>query len=253
MLGKGYYFGQLITEINVFAYPRVGSHFLYYCLSGLFDCVTPPHEFLQHSEAVSRQDELNPDALYALSLREPGVPWQPVHFNPLANGVHGTPVESDCKTILLIRDPVVTAYSRYRVELSRWGGLTRLTNEWLRHQLLSYSQFYRIGFDVIGRQEEHGMVVRWEDLVAGPEALEQVVMFVGAAPKLKPSFVWQLTRFDNFVKPGERTFYRSGSNDASLWDPQWVAALTQIEDLSFADFGYASIPEYVSRAMAVSV
>src|SRR5579872_3299530 len=88
-----YHFGTLLKEVNFFAYPRTGGHFFYYCLSGLFDLVVSPHQFLHHEEALDRQNELNPDVLYALDLREPDVPYRPVRADALVAGVHATPID----------------------------------------------------------------------------------------------------------------------------------------------------------------
>ena len=247
-----YHFGSLIKEVNIFAHPRTGSHFFHYCLTGLFDVVTMPHAFLHHGEALSREKELNPEALYALDLRQPTVPLQPLHVNALVGGVHGLPVESDCSTIILIRDPISTVYSRYRVDRDRWGGIKELTAEWLKDQLLRYAFFYDRGMDVLDRLGKRGILVRWSDLVAGPEALERVVDFVGLTPKLQCSFVWSIMRFGSFVGPEPRTFYRSGSNTAWHKDSHWINTLAAMEDLSFERFGYLSISEYLSDAEEAS-
>jgi hypothetical protein len=84
-----------LKEFEYFAFPRVGSHFFYYCLTGLFDLIGLPHEHLTSIEAISRQEELNPLALYALKLREDGIPFQPVFFNALSNGMHGQGFRED--------------------------------------------------------------------------------------------------------------------------------------------------------------
>jgi hypothetical protein len=38
---------------------------------------------------------------------------------------------------------------------------------------------------------------------------------------LSPSFVHWLTSFERFTKPGARTFYRAGNNDAWREDAEW--------------------------------
>jgi hypothetical protein len=240
-----YHFGHLEKELQLFGFPRTGAHFLNYCLSGLFDVVSPPHPYLWHQEAVDRRSELNPDALYALGLREPCTPFQPLRINSMAAGVHGVPVESEYLMLVLIRDPIATAYSRYLVERDRWGGLEKLSAEFLRGQLLSYVDFYDKAFAVLARQGDRGMLMRWEELVAGPWPLERLVSFVGLVPKLRCSYVWSVTRFENFVKPGNRTFYRSGKNDAWKIDPEWVQLLPQMKDFSFERFGYRPMVDYL--------
>jgi hypothetical protein len=242
---NAYYFGHLVPTINVFAYPRTGSHFLHYCLSGLFDLVSFSHPHLDNEEAINREKELNPEVLYMLGLRDPQVPWQPIYFNPLSTGTHGLPAVSKFPSLVLIRDPIATAYSRYRVERDRWGGVTTLTTDWLRIELLRYSDFYRQALNVLADLKQSGLLVRWEDLVAGPNALERVIAFTRHPPKLRPLFVWSATQFANFVQPGNRTFYRSGSSDAWRSDSEWVKALSRMESLSFSFevFGYTSIAE----------
>lgn len=243
-----YHFGLLVKEIDIFSYPRTGAHFLRYCLSGLFDVISLPHPYLTHAEAVDRQQELNADVLYALGLREPDVPFRPVYFNARRTGVHGLPAESDGSILVLIRDPIATAYSRLRVERDRWGGITDLTSEWLSNELRGYSAFYDRATEVLARQGNRGLLIRWEDLVDSPRALEDVVSFVGLPAKLRPSLVWMLTRFDHFAEPGRRTFYRSGNNTAWKADSQWVRILSRLEDQSFHRFGYGSVMEYLSSA-----
>src|SRR5579872_7208729 len=190
-----YHFGSLIKELDYAGYPRTGGHFLNYCLAGLFDIVTPPHRHLNNAEAVERQSELNPDVLYALDLRDSAVPFQPLQLNPGGRASHDVPTVSGRATLVLIRGPIATAYSRYRVERDRWGGITELTVDWLREEFTRFSAFYNTCLDVLEQQGERGLLVRWEDLVAGPEAMERLVAFVGLAPKLKCSFVWSMLRF----------------------------------------------------------
>jgi hypothetical protein len=242
-----YHFGQLVPTVNVFAYPRTGSHFFFYCLSGLFDLVAFAHPHLNDAEAIDRERELNPEMLYLLGLHDPRVPRHPIYFNALTTGTHGFPAVSAFLTIVLIRDPIATAYSRYRVDRDRWGDATVLTSDWLRSELFRYSDYYNQALNVLADQEERGLLVRWEDLVVGKEALERVVAFTKHTPKLKPSFVWSATRFENFVRSGKRTFYRSGTNSAWQVDSEWVEVLSRVESPSFERFGYASIGEYLAN------
>jgi hypothetical protein len=137
-----YHFGHLVTEIDFFSYPRTGAHFLHYCLSGLFDLISLPHPYLKHAEAIDRQQELNADVLYALGLREAGLPFRPVYFNTHRTGMHGLPAEADGSILVLTRDPIATAYSRFRVDRERWGGVADLTPKWLSNELRGYSTFY---------------------------------------------------------------------------------------------------------------
>lgn len=243
-----YHFGFLERELRVYAYPRTGSHFFAYALTGLFDIVTPPHQYLRHQEAIDRKSELNSDVLYALSLRDPRVPFRPLRLNAVASGVHGLPMETEHQMVLLIRDPIATAYSRYRVERDRWGGITTLDVEWLRNELSMYAAFYDSSFEILQRQGRGGLLMRWERLVESPAGFERLVEFVGIEPKMRPSFVWNLVHFDNFVKTGHRTFYRSGSNQSWMEDAEWIKALAQLGDLSFERFGYGSLTGYLADA-----
>src|SRR5260221_11903205 len=85
---------NLTEEIQLFAYPRVGSHFLAYCLHGLYDLVALESCHSDNPEVVAREQELDPHALYALELREDGAAYQPLWVNAIANVVHGMPVPS---------------------------------------------------------------------------------------------------------------------------------------------------------------
>jgi hypothetical protein len=58
------------------------------------------------------------------------------------------------------------------------------------------------------------LLVRYELLTASSEMLDRMVRFVDVKPKLTPRFVHLITRFDNFVKEGERRFYREDDNQA---------------------------------------
>jgi hypothetical protein len=240
-----FHFGQLVKTVNGFAYPRTGGHFFAYCLTGLFDYISLPHPYMHNQEAVDRQTELNPEVLYALQLRESAAPFRPVYFEWLSNGVHGVAKESDLATMVLIRDPVATVYSRYRTQREGWHNLTELSVDWLRAELLHYASFYDEALAVLSRQQDRGLLVRFEDLVAGPQSLDRVTSFLGISPKLEPSFVWRLMRFDNVVKPGARTFYLAGDNAAWATDEGWIAALSTMQDLSFERFGYGSVASYL--------
>jgi hypothetical protein len=248
-VNETYHFGLLERELRLYAYPRVGSHFFAYALTGLFDIVTPPHEYLRHQEAIDRKSELNSDVLYALSLRDPRVPFRPLRLNAVASGVHGLPLETEHQMVLLIRDPIATAYSRYRVERDRWGGVTTLSVEWLRNELSSYTAFYQSSLEILQRQARRGLLMRWECLVESPAELERLVEFVGIEPKLRPSYVWNLLNFDNLVKAGRRTFYRSGSNKSWMADADWINAMAQIGDFSFERFGYGSLTGYLTDGL----
>jgi hypothetical protein len=233
-----YYFGTLIKQIDVFAFPRTGSHFLNYCCQGLFDLVSLPHDQLDNAEAIARQSELNEEPLYALDLREPSVPFQPVWINPLATGMHGVPGKGQSPALLLIREPLATVYSLFRVG-PRWGQQHQLTDSWIQTQLDHYAHFYTEGWKMLEAFPEETMLIRYEELVAGPEVLEKLVQFAGLKPKLKPWFVHNVTRFQNMARPGARTFYSEANNAAWRSDSAWMECLERVSRVSFPEFGYA--------------
>lgn len=232
-----YYFGSLVKQIDVFAFPRTGSHFLAYCFSGLFDSVSLlPQAHRTVPEAISRQDEIRDEALYALDLREPGVPFQPVWLNPLSGGVHGLPFLSENPALLLIRDPVATAFSAWRARERLGFNLETpddLNDHWNRYQ-----EFYSAGMDMLAQSPGNTLLARYEQLAATVEALDDIVHFVGIKPKLEPRFVHWVTRFENLVKDGNRTFYREGRNDAWKRNAEWCDLVRRTGMRDFSRFGY---------------
>jgi hypothetical protein len=232
-----YYFGTLLKVINVFAFPRTGSHFLAYCFAGLFDSVSLlPETFRTGAEPISRQNELNVEALYALNLREPGVPFQPIWLNPLASGVHGIPVPSENPALVLIRDPIATAFSAWRARHRL--GFSLETPKDLNDYLDKYETFYDAGMQLINQATEKALLVRYELLAANVAMLERIVDFVGVKPKLAPRFVHSVTRFENFVMEGNRTFYREGNDQAWRSNEQWCTLLRHAGPRNFGRFGY---------------
>jgi hypothetical protein len=132
--------GLLVKTFNGFAYPRTSGHFFNYCLTGLFVYIPLPHSYLHNQDAIERQRELKPDVLYALQLRESDALCCPVHFEWPTNGVHGVATESDRPTIVLIRDPMATFYSRYRTRREGWHNLSELSADWLRAGAIALRQ-----------------------------------------------------------------------------------------------------------------
>lgn len=236
-----YYFGRVPAKrIDVFAFPRTGSHFLNYCCEGLFDLVWFPTRGIDKAEAVERQRELDPTALYALGLREDGVPYAPVHFDHGANGQHGPPVKGDWPVLILIRDPIATAYSYYKAATTRWSMGERMGDPaaWVGEKLACFRAYYERAFGVLAEHPRESLLMRFEELAAGPEALRRLVDFVGVRPKLSPEFVHAVTRFDAMVRPGERTFYREGDNKAWRSDAVWRDILDRATLPDCADLGY---------------
>jgi hypothetical protein len=232
-----YYFGSLVKQIDVFAFPRTGSHFLAHCLTGLFDLVSLlPEVHRTLPEAISRQDELKEEILYALDLREQNVPFQPVWLNPLVGGVHGVPVQTENKALLLIRDPIAAAFSAWRARHRLAFKLE--TPQDLNEHWNQYEKFYDAGLKMIEQAAGGALLVRYELLTATSETLEQIVEFAGVRPKLTPQFVHWITRFDNFVKNQDRSFYREGNDEAWKSNVEWRELMRLAGPRDFGIFGY---------------
>lgn len=241
-----YYFGRVPAKrIDFFAFPRTGSHFFNYSCEGLFDLVWFPTPGIDRPEVVERQRELDAGSLYALGLREDGVPYAPVHFDHVANGQHGRPLKGDSPVVLFIRDPIATVYSYYNAATTRWGMGERMGDpaSWVSDKFQRFAAFYRHAFAVLADHPDQTLLLRFEDLVAGPEALGRLVDFVGVRPKLSPAFVHGATRFDTIVRPGARTFYRAGNNSAWRADAVWRSILDRIVLPNFSVFGYPAAHE----------
>jgi hypothetical protein len=248
-----YFFGQsLAKRIDRFAFPRTGSHFFAYCTQGLFDLVALENPALNNPEAVGRQQELDAQALYALDLREDGVPHAPVLFDARVTGIHGLPAWNDRPVVVLIRDPMATLFSLYKVNATRWnmGGGGVAGNDlsaWIATNAHLYHDFYTAAFDIIQAHPapRETLLIRYEHLKASPAPLEALVSLVGVRPKLTPAFVHWVTRFDRFARAtapdgGERTFYRAADNEAWRRDPDWLAAVHRADLPDFGRFGYPS-------------
>jgi hypothetical protein len=241
-----YFCGKyLLKEFDKFAYPRTGSHYFEYVLGGLFDVVGRVHPHLKNGEAIDRQNELEPLSLYALDLREDGVPFQPIYLNSLATGMHGLPKKGESPIILLIRDPLPVVFSLYQTARDRWGLEVKDLGQWVHERLTEYVGFYSLGFDVLDQHPEEALLVRWEDLTASSQSLYRLVDFVNVRPKLSCEFVHHITQFHVFAKPGKNTFYRSGSNSAWKADSAWGDMLRSQSDIDFRRFGYRTLKEQI--------
>ena len=231
--------GAVLKVVDYYAFPRTGSHFLGACIGGLFDHVTIlPAQIRTDPEAVSRRDELSELALYALDLREPGVTYQPVWFDVLRNGPHGAPIPGENPILIVIRHPLAAAYSAWRSR-HRLGWVVETSQELGAH-LDRYETFYDAGLQLARNSADQVLILRYEDLIQSAEPLERLVRFVGLRPKLAPRFVHWVTRFENFVKPGERSFYRGGDDGAWRTDAQFGRLLAATGPRDFSRFGYAS-------------
>jgi hypothetical protein len=231
-------------EIYLFAYPRTGSHFLIYCLRGLYDLIT----FEQHHdpEVTAREQELDPHALYALELREDGAGHQPLWLNATPNGVHGMPVRSANRRLILIREPHATIYSLYRVNRDRWSAPVKGRAEaaaWIEETLAQYHDFYKHAFAVRDADPTRTCLVRYEELSASPMALAAVADFIEKPTKLSPEFVFWATSFGRFtLARTERTFYRAGNDAGYREDRLWQRLCASIDPTRWTGFGYPRMP-----------
>jgi hypothetical protein len=229
-------------EIHLFAYPRVGSHFLVYCLHGLYDLIIFPSSKSDNPEVSAREQELDPHALYALELREDGAAHRPIWVNATPNGIHGMPVASTNRKLILIREPQATIYSLYRVNRDRWGASLNGRAEavaWINERLTEYHNFYQRAFTVRDSDPTQTCLVRYEDLLSSPETLKTVVAFIGKPTKLSPEFVFWVTNFDRFaLTDKQRTFYRTGKNTACSDDLLWQDLRASIAANRWAGFDY---------------
>lgn len=221
-----------IRRIDTFAFARTGSHLFRYCTMGLFDRVELPRP--DNQEVQSREEEIAPAALHSLSRREEGVPFSPIAFNTRATGQHGFPEKGPDPMVVLIRDPIPTFYSFFKVATERWNQAIEDPPTWLRAKCQRYITFYQTAFSLIAALPTDSLLIRYEDLTASPEPLRRLVNLVGIRPKLTPEFVHSVTRFESFTRPGKRTFYRAGDNTAWKADPQWrdILSRADLPDLS---------------------
>lgn len=243
MTSESYHFGtRLAARFDYYAFPRTGSHYLWACFTGLFDLVFYPNSHVDNPEARQRAEELNPHAYYVLRLREDGVPYQPVYINAEPNGTHGVPTSGTWPTILLIRDPHPTIYSWYHTAIERWGAKVPDRVAWMRDAYAQYRQFYTAALALAEKTPASTLLLRFEELKAGPDALARIVRFVGVQPKLDPKFVHWWTEFDRIAQPGPRSFYRGGNNTRWRDDAGWLADLRQAAPGDFRAFGYSDTP-----------
>ncbi len=110
-------------------------------------------------------------------------------------------MKSNNPALLLIRDPIATAFSAWRAR-RRLGFILESPDD-LNDHLEKYERFYDVGFDLFNRSGGRLLLVRYEELIAGFDVLERIVEFVGLKPKLAPRFVHWVTRFQNFAKDGK--------------------------------------------------
>jgi hypothetical protein len=239
MTPDSYHFGtRLAVRCDYYAFPRTGSHYLWAALTGLLDLVYFPNEHMDNPEAKQRMEELNPHAYYVLRLRDDGVPFQPVYLNASAQGTHGQPVAGAWPLLILIRDPHPTIYSWYHTAIDRWNSQVPDRVAWMRDAYASYRAFYTKALALQAATPDRVCLLRYEELLASPDPLRQVVAFLGVQPKLAPDFVHWWTDFSRFTQPGKKTFYRVGHNRQWRTDPDWQADWQKAAPGDFTAFGY---------------
>ena len=130
-------------QFHYFAFPRVGSHFFFHCLTGLYDLILFDSESFHTPEYLKRSEELSSNALYALKLNDLSLgKSQAVYVNPFPNGIHGDPVYSGLPIISLIRNPFATIYSLLNLNISHLKVESINYEEFILKQLDAYVNFY---------------------------------------------------------------------------------------------------------------
>ena len=238
--GDQYLVGAQLKELDYYAFPRTGSHLLYYSLTGLFDLVTKlPEEIRTNPEAASRKFELSEEAVYSLQLREPDAAVAPLLLNTMRHGLHGLPEPGDNAILMLIRNPLAATFSAWCTR--RRLGFDLDTGAQLAKHLDRYEQFYDAAIQLVASQDTPALLIRYENLVS-PFAfrdLDAIAKFVGLQPKLSPRFVAWVTRFDRFVARENRGFYRAGDNTAWRGNEDFADLLASAgPPRDFRRFGY---------------
>ena len=227
-------------RFDYFAYPRVGSHFLFHIFSGLYELVLFESEDFETEEYISRKREIKEFSLYALSLHDSKRKFrQPIFVNPKANGVHGFPIDSGFPIISLIRDPLATIYSYYRLKRDRHNYVFLNKEEWIQDKLSEYYKFYSQVQELKIKLKDSMLIIKYEDLISDVKYIIEIVNFFRIDPKLDPNFVYNCTNFKNFASGSDRTFYRDADNEKWLLDDEFKTLLKGIDFNKFLKFGYS--------------
>lgn len=251
-----YYFGRsLARQLDLFAFPRTGSHFLRYCTVGLFDLVTLPPKAIDNPEAIDRQQELDPDVLYALELREDGVPYQPVIIHTTATGRHGEPVDQQRPAVILTREPIATVYSGWRAAKDRPGfqPIAIPHHQWIQGRFDLYHAWLSKAADLLAAKPADTLAIRYDELVASPEPLQRLADLLQVRPKLRPALVHKLTRFDLITRPGHRTFYRAADDLAWRNDADFTQHLVRVNIPDFSRFCFVQPSPAMPSSASTSV
>jgi hypothetical protein len=252
-----------------FSFPRTGGHYLAHSIEALYDTApVDPKEDIGivwqadapsasrgvilegDAEVQDRDRELNPMSRYARSLREHSGAVVPLNHIHGRTGVHGVPGDlgPDERAVVIIRDPVATVFSLYRVRRDRWIPGAPFDADAIRFNFDEYVRFYDAAYGLKDSRFDDVKIVVYEKLVESPVELRDFCNFLGFRPKLEPEFVWHITKFENFILPEKRTFYREGKNDAWKADAAFCAMLAEVPEYDFRRFGYDTIPAYLEAA-----
>jgi hypothetical protein len=230
-------------RFDYFAYPRVGSHFLYHIFSGLYELILFDSESFQTSEYLSRKTEINELSLYALSLKDSQKNFnQPIYINPLANGIHGFPIDCGFPVISLIRHPLPTVYSYFRVLRDRLNHQFEDRKIWVEDKLNEYLSFYSKVFDLKNKIGTNMIILKYENLISDYKYLFDIIKFINIDPKLDPKFVFKCLKFESFVNDKNRTFYRDADNNKWSEDNVFKGLINDLDLHKYCKYGYTYNP-----------
>ena len=226
-------------QFHYFAFPRVGSHFFFHCLTGLYDLILFDSESYHTSEYLKRSDELNPNALYALRLHDLALgKSQSIYVNPCPNGIHGNPIYTGFPIISLIRDPFATVYSYVNLNISHLKIESIDYEKFIIQNLDKYTLFYTSLLEISKEHPSKLLLLTYENLVSSQETLETLTEFINQRPKLRPDFVFDQVKYENLVDPHKKSFFKFGSNAAWRKDERFCAVVKQYDKTKFNKFGY---------------
>ena len=164
-------FGTRFSKrVDYFAFPRTGSHYLSYLLTGVMDLVFFKIAGQDAPEVASRVHELKADVLYSLKLREDGVPFQPVYLRHAPLGIHEKPQLKDDLMIVLVRDPRAAIFSWYRLHVDRLQVRIEDPISWLQCEFDRYRDFYQSAASVCAGTTYTG----FDGPLRGPRAISRL-------------------------------------------------------------------------------
>ena len=208
-------------------------------LSGLYDLVLLDSENFHTEEYLSRSNEVDEMSLYSLRLRDLNLPRSaPIYLNPNPNGIHGMAKDFGYPIICLTREPVAAIYSYFRMKRDRFHEKIDDLALWIGERLQEYDDFYQEALVVAEKKPENFLLLRYEDVCGSSKYLQRICDFIGESPKLDPAFVHHMTNFSNFIKQGDRTFYREGENAKWRNDSDFVTNLSRHDYPVLPELGY---------------